>query len=110
MELERFNSALSDTQVRVTDSGGTSVPIGTVMTRESFAELVLQTTNPPLCTRPRPALGKVLPTGISALAKHLNPSALSSLNFGVRPKLYDAPRRRNHDAERRATKFANPRF
>jgi len=37
-------------------------------------------------------------------------SALSSLTFGVRPKLYDAPRRRNHDAERRATKFANPRF
>ena len=38
------------------------------------------------------------------------PGALSSLNFGVRPKLYDAPRRRNHDAERRATKSANPRF
>ena len=36
--------------------------------------------------------------------------SLFSLNFGVRPKLYDAPRRRNHDAERRATKFANPRF
>ncbi len=30
--------------------------------------------------------------------------------LGVRPKLNDAPRRRNHDAERRATKFANPRF
>ena len=37
-------------------------------------------------------------------------SALSSLNFGVRPKSYYAPRRRNHDAERRATKSANPRF
>ncbi len=37
-------------------------------------------------------------------------SALSGLNFGVRLKLYDAPRRRNHDAECRATKFANPRF
>ncbi len=30
-------------------------------------------------------------------------SAQSSLSFGVHPKLYDAPRRKNHDAERRAT-------
>jgi len=37
-------------------------------------------------------------------------SALSSLHFGVRPKLCDAQRRRNHDAERRASKFANPRL
>ncbi len=35
--------------------------------------------------------------------------ALSRSIYGVRPKLYEAPGRRNHDAERRATKFANPR-
>ena len=37
-------------------------------------------------------------------------SASSRVSFWVRPLLYDAPRRRNHDAERRATKFANPSF
>ena len=44
------------------------------------------------------------------MSARFGPSALSSLNFGVGPELYDAPRRRNHDAERRATKSANPRF
>ena len=51
-----------------------------------------------------------MPPGFMPVVFDLRPSVLSGINFGVPPKLYDAPRRRNHDAERRATKFAIPRL
>jgi len=53
---------------------------------------------------------RFMPPGFMPVVFDLRPSVLSGINFGVPPKLYDAPRRRNHDAERRATKFAIPRL